>query len=119
MITSVKQQADVWVHTYGDILRSTSINTLHELHDQIITLSQKLSAPTETLEQLQSLLTTIVEIRDINMNMEIAFQDITERFRTLKVSAVEREIGIGVKRGRLGLQYRTGPARHIVGRIDR
>lgn len=86
MIAAIKQQADVWVHAYGDLLRSQAIGILRALQDRIAALSERLTAPTETLEQLQAVLSTVVEIQDANMDMELAFADVQEQFRTLRVS---------------------------------
>jgi hypothetical protein len=85
MIVAVKQQADIWVHAYGDVLRHSAVGMLQELKDTMSNLSERLNATTDTLEQLQAVLRTIVDVQDTNMNMELAFDDVVERFRTLKV----------------------------------
>lgn len=62
---------------------------LHDLQSRMNSLTAALEAPTDTLEQLQGVLATVIEIRTISMEMELAFNDVVERFRALRVYGLE------------------------------
>lgn len=52
-------------------------------------LSNKLKQKPDTFEDLTSVLGTIVDIRDMSLDVEMRFTDIQERYRTLAMHKVE------------------------------
>lgn len=52
-------------------------------------LSRKLKQSPDTFEDLKSVLSTISEIRAMSLNVEMRFNEIKERYRTLSMYKVE------------------------------
>lgn len=52
-------------------------------------LSKKLKQSPDTFEDLKSVLSTISDIRDMSLDVEMRFTDIQERYRTLAMYKVE------------------------------
>lgn len=52
-------------------------------------LSKNLKQSPDTFEDLKSVLSTISDIRDMSLDVEMRFADIQERYRTLAMYKVE------------------------------
>ena len=62
---------------------------LHNAHFVLQTLSNDLTRPPDTLEDLKFVLGVIAKIKDIQLNVEFRIFDILERYRTLQMYSIE------------------------------
>ena len=84
LIASIQQQAREWVSRYGEILRVQATAQLHAIYADISQLAQRLSSPTDGIDELKFVLNVIRDIRQSNLQMELSFQEVGDKFSVLQ-----------------------------------
>ncbi|XP_075882096.1 dynein axonemal heavy chain 10-like isoform X2 [Nelusetta ayraudi] len=86
---AVQEAAESWITSLGSFLNMPAKEDLFSLRDGFAELSRKLKQSPDTFEDLKSVLSTISEIRAMSLNVEMRFNEIKERYRTLSMYKVE------------------------------
>ena len=84
LIASIQRQAREWVSRYGEILRVQATAQLHSIYADISQLAQRLSSPTDGIDELKFVLNVIRDIRQSNLTMELSFQEVSDKFSVLQ-----------------------------------
>ncbi len=92
VIDAIRKQALDWVTRYGEILRDMAETQLHKVQDEIKLHATNLQRECVGIDELKFVLHAIGEIHAVNMDMELQFEEVMEKFRTLSM------YGIPVKR---------------------
>ena len=88
---AIAKQADSWKESYGKILRETSLSKLNDILGQIEAFEAELEKDPKQLEDLTFVLNTIARISAESMSMELQYNDVVERYHTLKLYDIEVE----------------------------
>uniref|UniRef100_A0A3Q1G9E8 Dynein axonemal heavy chain 10 n=1 Tax=Acanthochromis polyacanthus TaxID=80966 RepID=A0A3Q1G9E8_9TELE len=83
--------AESWISSLGSLLNKAAKKDLFSLRDEFMQLSKNLKQKPDTFEDLKSVLSTISDIRDMSLDVEMRFTDIQERYRTLAMYKVEED----------------------------
>ncbi|XP_074525804.1 dynein axonemal heavy chain 10 [Halichoeres trimaculatus] len=83
LVLAVRDNADSWISSLGALLHRPTKEDLFNLRDELVQLSAKLKQSPDTFEDLKSVLSTISDIRDMSLDVEMRFNSIQERYRTL------------------------------------
>ncbi|XP_044053526.1 dynein axonemal heavy chain 10 isoform X1 [Siniperca chuatsi] len=86
---TVRETAESWISSLGSLLNQPTKEDLFNLRDELMQLSTKLKQSPDTFEELKSILSTISDIRDMSLDVEMRFIDIQERYRTLAMYKIE------------------------------
>uniref|UniRef100_A0A3P8UAE7 Dynein axonemal heavy chain 10 n=1 Tax=Amphiprion percula TaxID=161767 RepID=A0A3P8UAE7_AMPPE len=87
----VQEIAGSWISSLGSLLNKPAKKDLFSLRDELMQLSRNLKEKPDTFEDLKSVLSTISDIRDMSLDVEMRFTDIRERYRTLAMYKVEED----------------------------
>lgn len=85
LIKAIRKQAEDWISRYGEILREVAESQLYVLKTKMDKLNRDLERDTTDINNLKFVLNTVGEIQSMSMEMEIDFQDVIEKFRTLRM----------------------------------
>ena len=80
----ISKQAEEWKISYGRILRILCQRKFMTLDTKMTTYEQALEKEPENLESLKSILHTIAQIAQENMDMELKYTDVMEGYSTLQ-----------------------------------
>ncbi|KAJ7419933.1 Dynein heavy chain 10, axonemal [Willisornis vidua] len=80
---SVQENAKGWMTSLGKLLNESAREKLVRLQEEIQRLSQSLSRPPATLDDLRIVLGSFAEIKAMSLDVELKYLDIWERYRTL------------------------------------
>lgn len=115
---TVREIAESWISSLGSLLNKPTKEDLFNLRDELMVLnhavlfvifivnilficdssmcfflqqqlSMKLKQSPDTFEELKSVLSTISDIRDMSLDVEMRFIDIQERYRTLAMYKIK------------------------------
>ncbi|XP_054466216.1 dynein axonemal heavy chain 10 [Anoplopoma fimbria] len=86
---TVQEAAESWISSLGSLLNKPVKADLFNLRDELMQLSENLKQNPDTFDVLKSVLSTISDIRDMSLDVEMRFIDIQERYRTLAMYKVE------------------------------
>uniref|UniRef100_UPI0037E7F8F2 dynein axonemal heavy chain 10 n=1 Tax=Semicossyphus pulcher TaxID=241346 RepID=UPI0037E7F8F2 len=86
---AVRENTDSWISSLGSLLHKPTKENLFNLRDELMQLSTNLKQSPDTFEDLKSVLSTISHIRDMSLDVEMRYNDIKERYRTLAMYKVE------------------------------
>ncbi|XP_060895064.1 dynein axonemal heavy chain 10 [Labrus mixtus] len=89
LILSVRENADSWISSLGGLLHKPTKEDLFNLRDELMEHSEKLQQSPDTFEDLKSVLSTISDIRDMSLDVEMRYNDIREKYRTLAMYKVQ------------------------------
>ncbi|XP_058491324.1 dynein axonemal heavy chain 10 [Solea solea] len=95
LVHTVQKTVESYISSLGSLLNKPTKEDLFNLRDELMHLSAKLKQSPDTFEDLKSVLSTISDIRDMSLDVEMRIVDIKERYRTLamyKVEVVEDEL---------------------------
>ncbi|XP_015260407.1 PREDICTED: dynein heavy chain 10, axonemal [Cyprinodon variegatus] len=97
LVTTIKDFADSWITSLGSLLNKPAKDDVFNLKDQLMQLDTKLKRSIGTFDDLKVVLSTISDISDMSLDVEIRLTDIEERYRTLaqhnvKVGDDEKEL---------------------------
>nr|XP_046243361.1 dynein axonemal heavy chain 10 [Scatophagus argus] len=101
---TVQARAESWISSLGSLLNKAAKEDLFNLRDELMQLSETLKRSPDTFEDLKSVLSTISDIRDMSLDVEMRFTDIQERYRMLamyKVEVGEDEVDLVAKIGKM------------------
>ncbi|CAJ1068269.1 LOW QUALITY PROTEIN: dynein heavy chain 10%2C axonemal [Xyrichtys novacula] len=83
LILAVRENADSWISSLCSFLHKPTKEDLFNLKDEFMQLSTKLKQSPDSFEGLKSVLSTISDIRDMSLDVEMRLIDLKERYRTL------------------------------------
>lgn len=86
--TSLIKHIQEWIDTLGIYLDKTSKQTLTLVSDKVLSLSDSLTQCTNP-KQMESSIRVIGAVEDNSLEVEMAFKDMHERFRTLNMYGIE------------------------------
>lgn len=114
LVNTVQEIVASWMRSLGIMLNKPAKEDLFNLKDELMVLShtnisiinvlgffkiyinltkqqlwKKLKQSPDTFEDLKSVLDTIVDIKDMSVDVELRFTDIQERYRTLTIYKLE------------------------------
>uniref|UniRef100_A0A8B9JEG5 Dynein axonemal heavy chain 10 n=1 Tax=Astyanax mexicanus TaxID=7994 RepID=A0A8B9JEG5_ASTMX len=86
---TVQENVQAWVSSLGRLLNDSAREDLYALRSELQQLSENLKKSPDTLEDLKFVLSTISNIRDMSVDVELRFRDIQERYRTLTMYNIQ------------------------------
>ncbi|XP_028270606.1 dynein heavy chain 10, axonemal isoform X2 [Parambassis ranga] len=86
---TLQEIAESWISSLGSFLIKAAKEDLFNLRDELMQLSDKLKQSPDTFEDLKSVISTISDIRDMSLDVEMKFIDIKERYRTMAMYKAE------------------------------
>ncbi|XP_041853005.1 dynein heavy chain 10, axonemal [Melanotaenia boesemani] len=89
LVHTVREMIESWISSLSMSLIKSAKEDLFNLTDELMQLSKKLKQSPDTFEDLQSVLGTISDIRDMSLDVELRYIEIQERYRTLAIYKVE------------------------------
>ncbi|GAB0196984.1 dynein axonemal heavy chain 10 [Grus japonensis] len=121
---TVQENAIGWVISLGRLLNELAREELFSLQEEIQSLSQSLTRPPDSLEDLKIVLDTIAEIKGMSFKVELKYLDIWERYRTLAmynvpVAKEEQEMADSIKEKWETLLFEASEVDHNLGGIKR
>ncbi|XP_069071115.1 dynein axonemal heavy chain 10 [Pleurodeles waltl] len=121
---TVQENARAWVLSLGKLLNDSAREELYSVQDQLQKLEVNLKRKPDTLADLKFVLATIAQIRDMSLTVEMRFNDIKERYRTLamyniQVPEEEKELVIAIKDKWEDLVHESDEVDHSLGRVKK
>ncbi|KAI5616269.1 dynein heavy chain 10, axonemal [Silurus asotus] len=86
---SVLESAQAWITSLGMLLNDSARKELHALYNEFQQLSDHLNTSPDTLESLKFVLSTISNIRNMSLSVEMRYRDVQERYRTLAMYNIQ------------------------------
>ena len=84
---SILHHIEDWIETLGRLLENTTTNKIEDVSTKISTLSSSLK-PLVSLSQLEENIELIYKIEGMSLEVELALNDVQERFRTLDMYGI-------------------------------
>ncbi|XP_078523750.1 dynein axonemal heavy chain 10 isoform X2 [Lissotriton helveticus] len=121
---TVQENARAWVLSLGKLLNESAREELFSVQDELQKLEVNLKTNPGTLTDLKFVLATIAHIRDMSLTVEMRFNDIQERYRTLamyniQVPEEEKELVITIKDKWEALVHKSDEVDHSLGRVKK
>ena len=84
LVDAVRQAALGWVSALGTAMRTRASEEAAALRARIATWSEELKREPDSLDSLKAVLRSIGDVRDNSLVVQLAFEDILERYSTLE-----------------------------------
>uniref|UniRef100_A0A3Q3B280 Dynein axonemal heavy chain 10 n=1 Tax=Kryptolebias marmoratus TaxID=37003 RepID=A0A3Q3B280_KRYMA len=94
LVNTVQEIAEAWITSLGSLLNKPAKEDLFNLRDELTKLVKKMRQSPDTFEDLKSVLSTISDIRNMSLDVELRVSDIQERYRTLAMYNLEELVAI-------------------------
>ncbi|XP_068610937.1 dynein axonemal heavy chain 10 [Brachionichthys hirsutus] len=83
VVEMAKETIDSWVHTARQEFNTPAKEDLFNLRDEFLQLSKALKQSPNDFENLKSVLSTIADIREMSVDVELRYRHLQEVYRTL------------------------------------
>lgn len=84
LVSAVRQSALSWVAALGTALRAKAAEEAQALRARMQTWSEELKCEPDSLETLKAVLRSIGDVRDSSLTMQLAMEDVLERYSTVE-----------------------------------